>query len=41
MTKKFRTILLERAKEYREKLIETAVDMDEAALEAYLEGIDA
>jgi elongation factor G len=30
--------LLERAKEYREKLIETAVDMDEAALEAYLEG---
>jgi elongation factor G len=31
--------LLERAKEYREKLIETAVDMDEAALEAYLEGV--
>ncbi len=31
--------LLERAKEYREKLIETAVDMDEAALEAYLEGM--
>jgi elongation factor G len=30
--------LLERAKEYRDKLIETAVDMDEAALEAYLEG---
>ena len=26
------------AEEYREKLIETAVDMDEAALEAYLEG---
>jgi elongation factor G len=30
--------LVERAKEYREKLIETAVEMDEAALEAYLEG---
>ena len=31
--------LLEQAKEYRDKLIETAVDMDEAALEAYLEGV--
>ena len=31
--------LLERAKEYRDKLIETAVDMDETALEAYLEGV--
>ena len=31
--------LVERAKEYREKLIEAAVDMDEAALEAYLEGV--
>jgi len=31
--------LVERAKEYREKLIEAAVEMDEAALEAYLEGI--
>ncbi len=30
--------LLEKAKEYREKMIETAVEMDEAALEAYLEG---
>ncbi len=30
--------LLDRAKEYREKLIETAVEVDEAALEAYLEG---
>jgi elongation factor G len=30
--------LLDRAKEYREKMIETAVDMDEAALEAFLEG---
>ncbi|WP_088345036.1 MULTISPECIES: elongation factor G [Rhodomicrobium] len=32
--------MLERAKEYREKLIETAVEMDEAALEAYLEGVE-
>jgi elongation factor G len=30
--------LLEKAKEYREKLIETAVELDEAAMEAYLEG---
>jgi elongation factor G len=30
--------LVEKAKEYREKLIETAVEMDEAALEAYLDG---
>jgi elongation factor G len=30
--------LVDRAKEYREKLIETAVEVDEAALEAYLEG---
>ncbi len=30
--------LLDRAKEYREKLIETAVEVDEAALEAYLDG---
>jgi elongation factor G len=32
--------MLERAKEYREKLIETAVEMDEAALEAYLDGVE-
>ena len=32
--------LIDRAKEYREKLIETAVEMDEAALEAYLEGTE-
>ncbi len=31
--------MLERAKQFRDKLIETAVDMDEAALEAYLEGV--
>jgi elongation factor G len=30
--------LADKAVEYREKLIETAVDMDEAAMEAYLEG---
>src|SRR5690242_10984441 len=30
--------LVEKAKEYREKMIETAVDMDDAAMEAYLEG---
>lgn len=30
--------LLEKAEEYREKLIETAVEVDEAAMEAYLEG---
>ncbi|NBX66867.1 MAG: elongation factor G [Proteobacteria bacterium] len=30
--------LLEKAKEYREKLIERAVEMDDAAMEAYLEG---
>jgi len=30
--------LLEQAKEYREKLVEMAVEVDEAALEAYLEG---
>ncbi len=30
--------LLDQAKEYREKMIETAVEVDEAALEAYLEG---
>ncbi len=30
--------LREKAEEYREQLIETAVEMDEAALEAYLEG---
>ena len=30
--------MVEQAKEYREKMIETAVEMDEAALEAYLEG---
>jgi elongation factor G len=32
--------LVDRAKEYREKMIETAVDMDEAAMEAYLEGTE-
>ena len=30
--------LLDKAKEYREKLIETAVEQDDAATEAYLEG---
>ncbi len=30
--------LVEQAKEYREKLIEAAVDMDDAAMEAYLDG---
>ncbi len=30
--------LVDRAAEYREKLIETAVELDEAAMEAYLEG---
>ncbi len=30
--------LMDRATEYREKLIETAVEVDEAAMEAYLEG---
>ena len=30
--------LQEKAREYREKLIETAVDQDDAAMEAYLEG---
>ncbi|GAA0601645.1 MULTISPECIES: elongation factor G [Paenochrobactrum] len=30
--------LVEKAEEYREKLIETAVEVDEAAMEAYLEG---
>jgi elongation factor G len=30
--------LLDKAKQYREQLIETAVEMDEAALEAYLDG---
>jgi elongation factor G len=32
--------LVEKAKEYREKMIETAVEMDEAALEAYLDGTE-
>jgi elongation factor G len=40
---KFRDIeipadLVEQAREYRDKLIETAVEMDDAALEAYLDG---
>jgi elongation factor G len=30
--------LLEKAKEYREKLIETAVELDETVMEAYLDG---
>ena len=30
--------LLDQAKEYRQKMIETAVEMDDAAMEAYLEG---
>jgi len=30
--------LLDKAQEYREKLVELAVDMDDAAMEAYLEG---
>jgi elongation factor G len=30
--------LQDRANEYREKMVETAVEMDEAAMEAYLEG---
>jgi len=32
--------LADRAKEYREKMIETAVELDEAAMEAYLEGAE-
>ncbi len=32
--------LLEKAKEYREQLVEQAVELDEAALEAYLEGTE-
>ena len=32
--------LVEQAKEYREQMIETAVEVDEAALEAYLEGTE-
>jgi elongation factor G len=28
----------DKAKEFREKMIETAVEMDDAAMEAYLEG---
>ncbi len=32
--------LVEKAKEYREKLVETAVELDEVALEAYLEGTE-
>jgi elongation factor G len=32
--------LVDKANEYREKLIETAVEMDEVALEAYLDGIE-
>jgi elongation factor G len=32
--------LLDKAKEYREQMIETAVEMDEAALEAYLDGVE-
>ncbi|MGK4422340.1 elongation factor G, partial [Klebsiella pneumoniae] len=31
--------LRETAAEYRTKLVETAVEMDEAALEAYLDGV--
>src|SRR5690606_1493552 len=30
--------MVEKAREYREKLIEQAVEMDDAAMEAYLEG---
>ena len=30
--------LVEKAQQYREKLIETAVEVDDAAMEAYLEG---
>ena len=29
---------MEKAKEYREKLVETAVELDDAAMEAYLDG---
>ena len=32
--------LVEKAKEYREKLIETAIEQDDAAMEAYLEGTE-
>src|SRR5689334_12248601 len=32
--------LLEKAKEYRHTLLETAVEMDDAAMEAYLEGTE-
>jgi elongation factor G len=35
---KSRTISRTKAEEYRGKLIETAVEMDDAAMEAYLEG---
>ena len=34
----FRLILADTAAEYREKLVETAVEHDDAAMEAYLEG---
>ena len=32
--------LVEKAKEYREKLVETAIEQDDAAMEAYLEGTE-
>ncbi|MBA4782393.1 MAG: elongation factor G [Rhizobiales bacterium] len=32
--------LLDKAKEFRESMIETAVEMDEAAMEAYLDGVE-
>ncbi len=32
--------LVEKAKEYREKLVETAIEQDDAAMEAYLEGAE-
>jgi elongation factor G len=30
--------MLDKAKEYREKLVEAAVELDDEAMEAYLEG---
>ena len=38
MTSTFRPSMLDQAKEYREKMIEAAVDLDDDAMTAYLEG---
>jgi elongation factor G len=37
-TRTFPADLLDQAKEYREKLIEAAVELDDAAMTAYLDG---